>query len=284
MLLVGQALAGIGGVLLNVLMTRMVADWFAGRELATALGLFINSYPTGIALAFICLPLIGLQAGMWLISGAAAAAALAFGLLYRSPPELPPVSARINWGTRRDRAVAVYAGGVWGLFNAGVIVVVGLGPAYLIGEGLTPAAAGRLTSLIMVGTACCGPVGGILADRFGHRDVLITGGLLISGALMLSIMVLPPSAVIFAAVGMFGGLSAGPIMSLPAAALPVAARTTGMGLFFTLYYFSIVSAPPIGGLMSEVLGTAKAALFFGAALQVLALLSLFAFRRSAVRE
>jgi hypothetical protein len=32
----GRLVAGAGGVLLNVQMTKMVADWFAGREIATA--------------------------------------------------------------------------------------------------------------------------------------------------------------------------------------------------------------------------------------------------------
>jgi MFS family permease len=41
--------AGIGGVLLNVLMTKMVADWFAGKEIASAMGIFVNSWPVGIA-------------------------------------------------------------------------------------------------------------------------------------------------------------------------------------------------------------------------------------------
>jgi len=34
--LVGRLLAGGGGVLLNVLMSKMVTDWFAGKEIATA--------------------------------------------------------------------------------------------------------------------------------------------------------------------------------------------------------------------------------------------------------
>ena len=49
--LAGRLLAGVGGVLLNVLMSKMVADWFAGKEIATAMAIFVNSWPVGIALA-----------------------------------------------------------------------------------------------------------------------------------------------------------------------------------------------------------------------------------------
>ena len=45
----GRLLAGLGGVLLNVLMSKMVTDWFAGREIASAMAIFVNSWPVGIA-------------------------------------------------------------------------------------------------------------------------------------------------------------------------------------------------------------------------------------------
>ena len=35
----GRVIAGLGGVLLNVLMSKMVTDWFAGREIASAMAL-----------------------------------------------------------------------------------------------------------------------------------------------------------------------------------------------------------------------------------------------------
>jgi len=38
----GRLVAGAGVVLLNVQMTKMVADWFAGREIATAMAIFVK--------------------------------------------------------------------------------------------------------------------------------------------------------------------------------------------------------------------------------------------------
>src|SRR5262249_33720379 len=43
----GRLISGAGGVLLTVQMTKMVTDWFAGREIATAMAIFINSWPVG---------------------------------------------------------------------------------------------------------------------------------------------------------------------------------------------------------------------------------------------
>ena len=89
---------------------------------------------------------------------------------------------------------------------------------------------------------------------------------------------------LFAVIGLTAGFVAGPIMSLPAAALSPVARTTGMGLFFTLYYVTFVSAPIVAGALSEVTGTTKAALYLGAACQCFALLSLAIYRRAAIKE
>ena len=47
----GRLVAGAGGVMLNVQMTKMVTDWFAGREIATAMAIFVNSWPAGVAIA-----------------------------------------------------------------------------------------------------------------------------------------------------------------------------------------------------------------------------------------
>ena len=38
-MLVGRLVSGIGAVLLNVLVTKMVTDWFAGRRIVLAMGL-----------------------------------------------------------------------------------------------------------------------------------------------------------------------------------------------------------------------------------------------------
>src|SRR5215470_5939077 len=52
----GRAIAGTGAVLLNVLVTKMVTDWFQGREIVSALGILITSWPLGIAIALLVLP------------------------------------------------------------------------------------------------------------------------------------------------------------------------------------------------------------------------------------
>src|SRR4029434_6986873 len=51
----GGALGGAGGVLVNIMLARMVADWFRGRELQTAMGIMLAAWPFGMALALVIL-------------------------------------------------------------------------------------------------------------------------------------------------------------------------------------------------------------------------------------
>ncbi len=51
-----RVVAGAGSILLNVMVIKMVADWFAGKETATAMGIIGNSSPAGIALALVTIP------------------------------------------------------------------------------------------------------------------------------------------------------------------------------------------------------------------------------------
>ena len=59
----GRLLAGIGGVLISVLMMKMVADWFTGKEISTAMAVFVSSWPIGIAISLLALPPIGVVYG-----------------------------------------------------------------------------------------------------------------------------------------------------------------------------------------------------------------------------
>ncbi len=135
----GRLVAGGGGVLLNVQMTKMVADWFAGKEIATAMAIFVNSWPAGVALSLLTLPLIGTAYGVSAVYLAVAAlAAAGFVLLaiaYRSPQNLvmnATASARLD----RSAAIAVTTAGlIWGLYNVGFAMIFSFGPTMLVERG-----------------------------------------------------------------------------------------------------------------------------------------------------
>jgi len=63
-------------------------------------------------------------------------------------------------------------------------------------------------------------------------------------------VVLPRSTAVvlnIVALGLVCGLPAGPILSLPARVLQPATRAIGMGVFYTLYYATMMLGPAVGG-------------------------------------
>ena len=87
----------------------------------------------------------------------------------------------------------------------------------------------------------------------------------------------------FVALGLAGGLSAGPIMSLPARVLTPSARAVGMGIHFTLFYAFVVAAPIVAGILSTRIGTAGAAFDLGAFMLALCFPAYWTFERLAAR-
>ena len=283
--LLGRLLAGTGGVLLNVLMSKVVTDLFAGREIATAMGIFVNSWPVGIAAALLFLPLIGPpddpQAAQILVLFCAVAGLTLFvlgtrGIHQTDATQLDPAPL-----TGAALIALVLAGAIWGLYNGALAMVFGFAPSLLVEQGWSLKAASASTSVVLWLVAISVPLGGVLADRLGRRDTVMVIGFLGFGLCLCLVPGAQNILPLFVLLGLFGGLSAGPIMSLPAQVLAPGNRALGMGVYFTLFYAGVVLAPMVGGAVSDAAGTVNAAFYFGAVQLVLCCMALAAFRRMA---
>jgi MFS family permease len=286
MQLVGRFVAGSGGILLNVAMAKMVADWFAGKEVATAMAIFGNAAPCGIALALVTLPLIAEAGGRASASGAVVAylvvALFALAVSYRPPPRTASTTLRQSfWPGRRALGAVAAAGVIYGLYNASLVAVIGFGPLMLTRRGWTIAAASSTTSLVLWLIALSLPAGGYIADRTGRNTLILLGGLMgFAGALVLSSRldaVMPA----FLLLGILCGLPCGPIMSLPARVLAPETRSVGMGLFFTVYYALQVACPWFVDLLAKAAGRPQVALDVGAIFLCIGALVWLVFRQLA---
>lgn len=189
MQMAGRLLAGVGGILLNVVMSKMVTDWFAGKEIATAMAVIGNAAPFGIALALVTLPFVaetgGLTSASYAIIAYLAVAMVALAFLYRAP--LPAGSAAPRQSLWPDRLTAwalIAAGVVYGLYNAALVAILGFGPLMLTERGWTMAAASSTTSVVLWLVAFSLPAGGWLADRTGRGTLILLGGIIGFGAAM----------------------------------------------------------------------------------------------------
>jgi len=263
----GRVVAGAGGVLLNVQLTKMITDWFAGKEIATAMAIFVNSWPAGIALSLLTLPSIGTAHGVpsvHLLVVALIVIGVGLTLSYRPPPgEAAAATASARLDLKAMIAVTV-AALIWGMFNVGFAVVFSFGPTLLVERGWSIAQAGSAVSIALWLTVFSVPFGGFLADRLQRPQGVLVVGSLAFAALMLCFAHTSAVIVTVIALGLIAGQPAGPVMSLPARVLSPATRAIGMGIFYTIYYATMMLGPIIGGAAAKWTGSAAAAFDFGA--------------------
>jgi len=264
----GRLVAGAGGVLLNVQLTKMITDWFAGKEMATAMAIFVNSWPAGVALSLLSLPLIGTAYGLaavHLFVAALIAVGAVMAAFYRAPEHaIAGVASSARLSVQVMMAVIV-AGLIWGLFNLGFAMIFSFGPTMLVERGYTIAQSGSVISIVLWLAVFSVPLGGFVADRLKRPQFVLVAGSLLFALLML---LLAHSGVVIplvVALGLISGQPAGPMMSLPARVLEPATRALGMGIFYTLYYAAMTVGPIVAGAAAKWTGSAAAAFDFGAA-------------------
>jgi MFS family permease len=281
--IIGRLIAGAGGVLLNVQMTKMVADWFAGKEIATAMAIFVNSWPAGIALSLLTLPLIGTAHGVGAVYLTVAAliglAIVLLAALYQPPANAVTVAAKSGRLDRNATIAVITAGLVWGLYNVGFAVIFSFGPSMLVERGWSIAAAGSTISIVLWLAVLSVPLGGLLADRTGRPELILVAGCILFAMLMLALPRGTAVVLTVVGLGLISGQPAGPILSLPARVLRPETRAIGMGIFYTLYYAAMMLGPVVAGACAKSAGSAAAAFDFGAAVLLACPVLLWGFNR-----
>lgn len=256
---VGRLAAGLGGVLLNVLMTKMVADWFEGNEISFSMAVFVNSWPIGIAIALIVLPIVadfgGLSTALILVASLTTTGFVALTFFYRSPRSTKKGPAQSN-----DRisgeifAGVVAAGTIWGLYNGALGIVFSFGPELFTTRGMSLPVAGSMTSVILWLLAIVGSFAGFLVDWTGRRFLILMVGNLGFACFVFIGSFTDQVFLNVIAMGLLSGVGVGAMMSLPALILSPANRAIGMGIFFTLHYFCSMIGPIIAGWLAKQTG------------------------------
>jgi MFS family permease len=266
----------------------MVTDWFAGKEIATAMAIFVNSWPVGIALALVALPPLastGGVTGVYLLTSVLAVLGLALiAVLYREPPLRAHTTGAQTWPTDTTLRAVVIAGCIWGLYNAALGMVFGFGSAMLTERGWNLAAAGSAISLVLWLVGLSVPLGGILADRTGRTAVVMLGGFALFAVMLLIATRTDHVILSFAVLGVTSGIVAGPIMSLAACVLGPEVRAAGMGIFYTVFYAIAVTAPIAAGKLASIVGTSGVAFDAGAAMLAACFVAYWMFTRLTERQ
>ena len=286
----GRLVAGLGGIVMNVLTVKMTADWFAGREIGFAMGAVFGSFPLGIALGLALQAPLALATGWPAVMLSTAALALAvlvaLALVYRAPGEAhaPQPAAAAGAIGRREIVLMTVSGIGLALYNGSFLVYVSYSPALLLAQGIGVAATSAILAAASAVSTFCVPLGGHLADRTRRPWAVLFGATL---AFCVAIALLPAAAASGSltavasgaiAIGVLGAIPVSTMVALPSQAVPAEKRAIALGLFYTWFYLGAALCPALGGWLYELSGTPAAPIYLNAALGVatLALYALFA--------
>ncbi len=286
--LIGRLMGGVGAVFITVTAAKVLTDWFTGKEIATAMSLLGVTWPVGIALGISLLPLVNVWDG-WrtAVYVTAAMPALSLLLIPILPKAAPgsheefqtPAAHPSVWSIRTRELWTILAGGLaWPLMSSGgYVVFTSYAPGLLIEKGASHTAAGLSISLLSWLIIVTIPLGGYVADRTGRGDLMFGGGCLLSAAAIAMVPLSGPVElwiILSAALG----LTVGPVMALPGEVLAPESRSTGLGMYYTLYYLGTGCFPAIAGWLQDMTGSAAAAIWFSAFCLLIAPIFLIAFR------
>ena len=280
----GRLISGFGAVFVNVLMTKMVTDWFADRDIVPAMAVFVSSWPLGLALGLISFPPLAARAGapavMALTAAVVAISFVLVALSYRPPPDAP-VERGGNLQldlTPREWLLISLAGLIWGSFNAGYVVLVSFLPDLFTLRDYSLAEAGRMVSLLAWAVIIIVPAAGYVAERLRRPNLLMSGGFVVVAAAIAALPAVSTPSVPFAVILIVIAVPAGLIMSLPAEAVRAENRATGMGVFYTWHFAAMAVWPALAGSARDIAHSAAAPILVAAAAMVLSALALLGFR------
>lgn len=282
----GRLLSGIGAVLMNILLAKMVADWFAGREMSTAMGVMLTSWPVGLGIATATLGALATHTS-WRVAIGATSLVAALGLvlvafLYRDPPGAATAAGRpVEWRGRlsgRELALATSGGFAWGCFNASLVAIIAFGPGLLLARGVTLADAGYTVSLAIWLTMLSVPLGGLVTDRLGRPNLLIVVGSLVAALVTALLPAIAHALLAFCLVGLAIGAPPGALMALLPKAVASERLATALGVYYTTYYIVMAGVQLAAGAARDVFGTPVAPIMLAALVMAATLLGFAIFR------
>lgn len=271
--------------MLNVLVTKMVADLFDGKERLLAMSILINSWPVGIGAALLVVGQVadhqGWQWGVYSTTAFAVFGFVAVAAIYRAPASAAPAATAglgLETLTRTEWQRLLLGSLPWLLYNASFQIMMSFMPSFFVDNGFELAQATSLSAVSAIGFVVGVQASGLLLKRSAYPDLICYVAL--AGWCMALLALSSGTAPLLWVVlgGLLGGLPAAALVSLPAEVLRPDSRSAGMGVFFTVYYFECAILPTGAGVLYDR-AEGGAALWMAAGLAFVCILILYVFRR-----
>ena len=258
----GRTIAGVGAFTLSVFLPKLLSQWFKGRELGFAMGVYNTGVPLG---SVICFGLFGKIGSLWgwrlpiLLTGIYLAITfILFLTLYRLPPS-PEI--------REDKPLSIYkslkgmglpiwmVGLSWLWFNAAFTSFATFAPDLFLQKHYTIEQSGLLIGIPLLGSLFFSTPIGYLVDRFKHQEWFIgTGGIALA-VLTLFFNFSSSFLLLVILMGIFSAMIPAPIYSLPPEMLKTENVGLGFGVISTCSSIGLFVAPYLVGKVKDITGS-----------------------------
>lgn len=253
----------------------LIFQWFSGRELSLAMGIWAINMPLATVLSFNLLGRVEIVYGWRVSFWVATVLATVILVIFTIFTEEKKV-ARVPFSLAALRRTPIWTlAFIWGSFNVAVLSLTTWGKTLFMDfKGVSPVRADFLAGLIML-LAFTTPLTGYLAGRLGRRRPLM---LLSMVGMTVCLALLPgvgitPTVLLLVGLGLFSALTPPCVFALPPELVGPENAGLGFGVLNTALNLGVVLGPVFVGLVldkthSEVLVFYTMALFtaFGALL------------------
>ena len=276
----GRTIAGAGAVTLTIVAAKILSQWFHGREVGSAMGIYNTAMPIGSIICFSAFGKLSVQAGwrmpVFITIAVSLLGLVAFLFLFKPAPNLLHKEASNTQDEKNIFSNVLHIAGLiwmaalcWLLFNAAVISFSTFAPDFFISKGKTIGHAGFLTSLLMWGSLILSPVIGRLIDKFNSNGIFIgAGGSILAISLVFvskTTSFFPPMAVMAVAVAFVPT----PVFSYLSKNLPPKDLGLGFGILGMVSGMGMFFGPYLSGLIRDKTGSYETTFLFLAALSLL---------------
>ncbi len=246
LLLLGRIVFGVGGLVINLLLARLISTAFEGRQLALAMGIFMSVYPAAMIVMYSLHPRLEGALG-W----RGELAVLALTAVVAIPIHNLVVPAGMRGTTGSDRVVGARVpssllalGCSWLLFFAVFASVLTFAPEWA-GIG----AHGLLTvTIVMWVSLIASPVAGAVIDRAGRPERWVTVAMTaLSGVLLAMAFADLPAIAAMLLVGCCAAVIPTATYALPGRLVPAERVGFAFGLITALSNLGTVVGPSLAG-------------------------------------
>jgi MFS family permease len=261
LLFLGRLLFGVGGLVVNLLLARLLTEAFAGRELALAMGVFMATYPASMIAVYslhpVLIDLVGWRNELLILAGLVALAIPLFIVAVGrdESPSSRREQTRISFRVPLPLAALALT---WMLFFAVHSSVLTFAPGWA-GSGAT---ALLIVTIVMWVAMIGSPLVGILIDRTSRPTRWVVAGLAVQGITLIgaAVGILAPTPAMFG-IGLAAALVPTAIYALPGLLVSPERVGFAFGFITTFSNLGTITGPAAVGALLD--GNASWALVWG---------------------